>query len=69
MDDNNLNVSNVKVAVRVRPMNRRGESHLHRWKGGKIVTGTPPPPSAWENTTLCVCVCVCVKIYKVTDMF
>lgn len=26
MDDNSLNVSNVKVAVRVRPMNRRGES-------------------------------------------
>lgn len=26
MDDNGLNVSNVKVAVRVRPMNRRGES-------------------------------------------
>lgn len=25
MDDNSLNVSNVKVAVRVRPMNRRGE--------------------------------------------
>lgn len=29
MDDNNLNVSNVKVAVRVRPMNRRGESKSH----------------------------------------
>lgn len=30
MDDNNLNVSNVKVAVRVRPMNRRGESDSFR---------------------------------------
>lgn len=56
MDDNNLNVSNVKVAVRVRPMNRRGESKSHpalrdisevvTHRGGGVVTGlsgTPHP--------------------------
>lgn len=33
MDDNGPNDSNVKVAVRVRPMNRRGE----RGSGGQIM--------------------------------
>ncbi len=28
MDDNSLSDSNVKVAVRVRPMNRRGEYNV-----------------------------------------
>lgn len=73
MDDNNLNVSNVKVAVRVRPMNRRGESHSYchrnrfqsvthrllfiRGEGGGFL---PPPPSAWDKS-VCVSVGVCVR--------
>lgn len=39
MDDNSLNVSNVKVAVRVRPMNRRGEYNVSQilWQSLKAV--------------------------------
>ncbi|KAM7368249.1 hypothetical protein PAMP_014489 [Pampus punctatissimus] len=37
MDDNNLSDSNVKVAVRVRPMNRRGQEVVFQCLGGSLL--------------------------------
>lgn len=44
MDDNGVSDSNVKVAVRVRPMNRRGEyKRLHSLVSMKPFKGNRPP--------------------------
>lgn len=44
MDDNSVSDSNVKVAVRVRPMNRRGEyKRLHSLVSVKPFKGNRPP--------------------------
>lgn len=51
MDDNSLSGSNVKVAVRVRPMNRRGECSVAASASGAVcVLNLSFYPLPWLNT-------------------